>query len=328
VFDPERDAGINGVWVSLYADTDDDGRYTPGVDRFVERTRTHRYDDMDGHYRFEDLCAGDYIVVVEAVNFEPGGVLHEHVTTLGDTDPDNDIDHDDNGVMLAGGGAASFAVTLIPGTEPITDGDNDANTNLTLDLGFYHPAAGGRCELSLGDRIWIDPCYNNPCDDYTPSLKPGMPKVIPKTVDPDESGVNGIRVLLYRDSDRSGDYTPGVDAFVAETLTRTCTECGPDVTGCGRAGYYLFEHLCEDDYIVRIDPANWAQTGILFGHDSLPGAPDPDDDVNNDDNGEPMAGEGVVTRAVTLKSGTEPVDDGDQDANTNLTVDMGLFPVD
>ena len=57
-------------------------------------------------------------------------------------------------------------------------------------------------------------------------------------------------------------------------------------------------------------------------------AADPDNDVNNDDNGSPLAGAGVVSQAITLAGATEPTNDGDANSNSNLTVDFGFFGFD
>ncbi len=54
------------------------------------------------------------------------------------------------------------------------------------------------------------------------------------------------------------------------------------------------------------------------------GAPDPNDDVNNDDNGDPVAGFGVASQAITVGYNAEPINDGDLLANTNLSLDFGF----
>ncbi len=55
--------------------------------------------------------------------------------------------------------------------------------------------------------------------------------------------------------------------------------------------------------------------------------PDPDDNVDGDDNGDTVAGAGVLAAAVTLTIGGEPTTDGDGDPQTNLTVDFGFTPI-
>lgn len=59
--------GIGGVEVSLFADVNNDGRYTAGVDTLVATTRTNTV----GYYSFDDVATGQYIVVVT----DSGGVL-------------------------------------------------------------------------------------------------------------------------------------------------------------------------------------------------------------------------------------------------------------
>lgn len=135
--DPSVDNPVNGVTMNLYADTDGDNRYTPGVDQWLQSTVTAQVDGRDGIYRFEDLCPGDYIVQVDASAFASGGPLRGYVSLTGAPDPDDDVDDDDNGYLLENHGAPAAAVTLRSHREPADDGDGDHETNLTVDFGFY-----------------------------------------------------------------------------------------------------------------------------------------------------------------------------------------------
>ena len=151
--------------------------------------------------------------------------------------------------------------------------------------------------LSLGDLVWNDTNNNG-------------------RFDGGESGISGVGVDLYEDTNGSGDFTPGVDAFVASTTTDT-------------NGKYRFNSLFPSDYIVRVSNSNFAVGSALRGFLSSTGnqpTPDPDDNVNNDDNGDPLNGQGVVSKAVTLTAMAEPTNDGDTNSNTNLSVDFGFFP--
>ena len=325
-FFDSNETGLDGVKLTLFADSDDNGIFTPDVDKIVTTTITRSKDGKPGFYRFDKLCPGGYIVLVDESNFMEGGALKGLVSSPGDPDPDNDVDNDDNGYKLQGTGVISYAIRLDAGSEPVTDGDDNANTNLTLDFGFYRPDSdnnGGECNLSLGNRVWIDTCINQPCGTPVFSLKPGMPKPVWHGVDPDRSGINGIKVNLYKDTDGSGDYTPDIDQFVASTITGVCNDCTTSM--CGTSGYYRFDNLCPGDYIVQIDSENFENNGVLCCHTSLDGAPDPDNDVNNDDNGYEIAGQGVVSKTISLQNNGEPVNDGDNDSNTNLTVDFGFY---
>lgn len=154
--------------------------------------------------------------------------------------------------------------------------------------------------VSLGNFVWIDRdndgVFNN-----------------------GESGINGVTVNLYQDTDSNGVFTPVVDAFLATTTT---------ATSGGNAGYYLFDNLPEGEYIVQIAESNFTTGQVLGNYNSSNGngiAPDPDDNTNFDDNGEPFADYGVVSQAITLTEGNEPINDEDTDNTSNLTVDFGFF---
>ncbi|HEX6377298.1 MAG TPA: Ig-like domain-containing protein [Allosphingosinicella sp.] len=135
--------GLAGVSVSLYADTNNSGGWDSG-DALLSTQSTL----AGGLYSFTGLAPGDYIVVVNATNFNSGQVLEGRVSITGGTDPDDNIDNDDNGlsgVAGLGNGIASQTITLDYNTEPDgtpdVDGDADADTNLTLDFGFITPNA-------------------------------------------------------------------------------------------------------------------------------------------------------------------------------------------
>lgn len=142
VFDA-GDAGINAVTVNLYKDINNDNVLTVADGPVFATTVTNG----GGLYTFASLCPGHYIVETPPANFNPGGPLYDNALMSallsspigGAPDPDNDVNNDDNGDAVSGFGVATQAITLALGTEPTTDGDADANTNLTLDLGFKSP---------------------------------------------------------------------------------------------------------------------------------------------------------------------------------------------
>ena len=161
----------------------------------------------------------------------------------------------------------------------------------TWDAGLNLPTG----PMSLGDYVWLDTNGNG-------------------QVDTGETGINGVKVNLYKDSDSSGTYTPGVDQFVATTTT---------FIQAGEPGYYSFTSLPVGSYIVQIDPANFTAGSPLEG--MTPSGPQPppapDTNVDNDNNGYVSTGNGVVTAAVTLSLGKEP---GPNGTNNNGTVDFGF----
>ncbi len=152
--------------------------------------------------------------------------------------------------------------------------------------------------LSLGDTVWFDTDNNG-------QLNAG------------ESGIAGVGMELYEDTDGNGVFTSGVDLAL-----------GTDTTDSN--GRYRFDDLLPGDYIVRVAPANFTGGGALAGLVSSTGnepTPDPDDGVDNDDNGDALTDGSVVAMAVTLTAGGEPSSDGDQNPNANLTVDFGFTPI-
>ncbi|NJN79615.1 MAG: hypothetical protein HC797_03605, partial [Anaerolineales bacterium] len=154
------------VRVELYLD-DGDGVYDAG-DTFLSFDTTV----AGGYYRFDDLPAGEYIVVLPSDNFRnngvgdtvpgdplsgywssqstisSGGVISD--ATANDVDTDVD-DSDENGISNFTGNVlnyvASNAVTLGPvADEPLNEtdlsggqGEPDAQANMTVDFGFIAP---------------------------------------------------------------------------------------------------------------------------------------------------------------------------------------------
>ena len=143
--------GIDGATVNLYADADGNG--TPDAGPILTAVTAG-----GGYYRFDSRAAGTYIVeVVTPAN---------HVSSTpnaGDPDVDAD-DSDDNGSVVAGVNVRSQPITLGPGSaEPTGEldlvtganpqGANDNRANMTVDFGFYIPAA-------IGDYVWLDDNQN------------------------------------------------------------------------------------------------------------------------------------------------------------------------
>ncbi len=161
----------------------------------------------------------------------------------------------------------------------------------TADFAYLPP-------MSIGDRVWLDANNNGVFDNG-------------------ESGIAGVSLTLYADTDGNGHLTPGTDVVAGNTTT-------------AGGGFYRFENLMPGDYVVQVDPANFTAGGALAGLVTSTGnepTPDPDNNVDGDDNGDSLAGAGVVSSAVTLTIGSEPTSDGDGDPQSNLTVDFGFTPI-
>lgn len=178
---------------------------------------------------------------------------------------------------------------------------------------------------SLGNRVWFDTDNNRQIDFGA------------------EVGVDGVQVELYYDD---GTGNPGAPVFELDGVTPRS-----DLTTNG--GYYLFDYLPAGEYVVVIPASNFAVSDVLEGYwssgasrnnDGLlaeVGAPDPDNDLDSDDNGSTSLSGAVVAQPVTLgglpaeptsesdlQGGTPPVGQGEQpDARANMTVDFGFYTI-
>ncbi len=279
--------GLNNMTVNLYRASD--------LATIIATMQT----SGGGYYRFDNLLAGDYVVEVVS----PTGYTSSTVEV---TDPNTDIDSDDNGVIVAATTVRSNVVTL-GGVEPSTDNDPlpnpavtgeavNARSNRTVDFGFYF------VPYSLGNRVWDDSdgAGGTPDNGIRDGAEPGM---------------NGVTVNLYRDHDNNG----APDGAIIAT----------ENTAGG--GYYRFDNLIADTYIVEvITPSGYASTLD---------AGDPDTDADdNDDNGVIISGLNVRSNSVTLgpPEPNEPNTDNDPALNpdtadgeadndhSNRTVDFGF----
>ncbi len=321
--------GIDGVAVSLYPDSNGDG--TPDGSAILTTTTSD-----GGYYLFSNFPAGQYVVGIDASNFQPGGALEMLVSSLDVVAPvDADPDQDDHGIDSNNPPVTGILSPNIdlrsPSNEPTgetdlsgrlqdgpdsrgTLGEADNESDLTVDFGFTYL-------YSVGNRVWLD-TNNNAAIDFADG----------------EVGVDGVNVSLYA-ADGSGEPTGAV-------LATATTSDG---------GYYLFDNLYPGDYVVVIPASNFAASAVLEGYWSSGTtrnadgslselvAPDPDNDVDSEDNGTRQASGtfagAVISQAVTLGAtvASEPagetdlqaiIGDGDQpDARANMTVDFGFYTV-
>ena len=123
--------------------------------------------------------------------------------------------------------------------------------------------------------------------------------------DSDEPGVPNATIKLYADNNND-NVADG--AAIATTTTNA-------------SGIYAFSQLKSGNYIVGVT--------IPVGYTKGPASTiDPDNNVNNDNNGVNLlganqAGSEVRSKAITLTASGEPTADGD-DSNSNLTLDIAL----
>ncbi len=293
-FDAQTESAIEGVEVQLY-DAGADGQKSEDDNLLATVTTL-----ADGLYRFDGLKPGDYYVKLN--NGIPANMISStgeglaNVTGQGTFEPapnpdTQSADNDDNGSQM-GTMIMSDLFNLSIGGESTTDGDNDPNTNLTVDFGLIEL-------MSLGNLVWKDVNNNGLFE------KP-------------EKGVEGVEMILFQ---------LGADG---QKATADDVEIKRDTTDAD--GRYLFTHLMPGDYYIKL------ADGIPLGCGSSTGegimevdgignyeqAPDPDTNINDDDNGNQMDYM-IMSDVVTLVLHDEPKEDGDESAQSNLTVDFGLF---
>lgn len=226
----------------------------------------------------------------------PGGVPVTDVDSTPDIIPDNDS----GGVPLSSSDDATDGDgTGTPGDpNPDTDEDDSDPALMTID------------SVSLGSTVFIDPNNNGIQDDGEPS-------------------VPGVVVELLLDANGDMMITAGETTPIASTVT--------DVNG-----NYYFGMLIPGNYQVQIPVVNFGAGAPLqgFGTSSTPTSL-ADDDVDGNDDGSQPGGAFTVTNSPTVRliPTTEPEDDqetfqgntqdtnnGQADANGNMTIDFGFLP--
>ncbi|HEU4325996.1 MAG TPA: SdrD B-like domain-containing protein, partial [Roseiflexaceae bacterium] len=266
--------------------------------------------DANGNYLFKTVTnatTGVQSVVLPNTTYQiripPSVLLEPYALTTPNADASANGDERDSDGTTVGGNSVITLTTGGPGT-----------TNHSYDFGFYR-------RFSLGNRVWND--RNNDGLDN----------------DGAGTGIDGVAVNLYRDTNGSGVLDVGD------------TPAGTAITAGG--GYYLFTNLAAGNYLVQLPDSNFAGGGALLNFISSTGtqgsltgpyelAPDPDNNIDGDDNGSTNSGGltgtgltgGIVSLPVTLgPTANEPTGDGttpgitDQtpNAQSNLTVDFGVF---
>ena len=124
---------MSGAIVNLYEDNNNDG----SPDGAAVSTMTTV---ANGLYKFEDLYSGKYIVGVTPPAIT-GGTYASSVVGE-ETNPNLDVDGNDNGITQVVDEVRSGTVNLVSNTEPLGETPNntttpDSNANLTIDFGFY-----------------------------------------------------------------------------------------------------------------------------------------------------------------------------------------------
>jgi hypothetical protein len=107
--------------------------------------------NTSGNYLFAGLAPGTYFVEVDAPVLGTSRPSSNDISST--ATPNNDLDNDDNGIGVSGTVFRSGPVTLTIGGEPTNDGDNDPNSNLTVDFGFVPDPFGFQASMCLQQQI-------------------------------------------------------------------------------------------------------------------------------------------------------------------------------
>ncbi len=143
--------------------------------------------------------------------------------------------------------------------------------------------------LTLGDTVW----YDENADGRQNSK---------------ENGIEGVKVVLFSDSDGNGVFDASVDKEIASTVT-------------DKDGKYLFTKLPQGDYFVVI-PTDQFESGKLRGFKiSANRTADPNDDVDMVNDGILLDKYITTAKPIKLSYGDEPTNDGFE----NRTVDFGFY---
>ena len=159
---------------------------------------------------------------------------------------------------------------------------------------------------SLGNRVWYDTNHNG-IDDFG------------------ESGIAGVNVALWKDNNNDGNP----EAWQGYVTTDS-------------DGYYMFTDLSPGIYQVFVwEIDNWGQGQALYGMRNTIGEYDPNNDIDNDDNGQiaseiqALNDQNIICKPIILSQIGEPLLDGDRedlnidyDPSGNMTIDFGFYPID
>lgn len=220
----------------------------------------------------------------------------EDIDSTPDTDPTDDaggVPMSDSDNTLSGNGTGN------PGdTDEATDEDDHDPELLSID------------SVSIGSTIFIDD-NNNGLQDL-----------------PTDMGISGVTVELLLDANGNGMIDPGETTPIATTMTNA-------------NGDYYFGMLLPGNYVVQIPTVNYGSGEPLemLGVSSIP-TNTLDDATDGDDNGiqsgafttvrSPVIELIPTTEALdtdeTAQGGTLDTDNGQADANGNMTVDFGFIP--
>ena len=143
--------------------------------------------------------------------------------------------------------------------------------------------------LTLGDRVYNDANRNG-------------------TFDSGEAGIASVSLSLFADANNDD---------IADSASALAT------TTTNGSGFYAFTGLARGNYLVRVNASNFTGGPLATFAPSQNVASDPDANVDNDNDAQPISNGVVLTRSITLAFNSEPASGAGND--TNNTLDLGFF---
>ncbi|MEQ1825994.1 MAG: SdrD B-like domain-containing protein [Pirellula sp.] len=192
-------------------------------------------------------------------------------------------------------GAITFEVTGPDAADAIID-----------NIGTFGPSVvtqnvANLTPMSIGNQVFSDRNNNGLFD----------------TTAPTEVGVSGVTLQLFSDTNNNGAFNAGTDLPTLDSLNAAIT------TTTDSSGVYTFSNLLPGRYFVVIPSSQFGTGAPAAGFvvsSTVPGG------LNNANKATNVVGTGVVTSLVSLNAGTAPTTDGDTNANSDLSFDIGLVP--
>lgn len=166
---------------------------------------------------------------------------------------------------------------------------------------------------NLGNEVWFDGNNNG-------------------RIDKGEPPIPGVTMLLFAADDKGNAVDVNKDGKITSADAQATTKTNSK-------GLYLFNNLAPGSYIVGVAASNWDAGKPLYSYLSstdISTTADPNNDVDNDDNGVVRDG-AVFSGAVTLGQSKEPTGENPdnnpvangapviQDNRSNLTDDFGFY---
>ncbi len=235
------ETGIDGVRVLLY-----------NVDTATNQPTTLVQTQMTssgGYYRFDNVPAGPYMVIVDRNNSPVLSGMITSNNTYTDYTAAGDRQNKGSQTPLALGSPVPNGVPSTIITTPVTPavtGEPDVNNGippaangpngdaldlLTVDFGFYLPPS---TTYSIGNRVWLDNGNGGPLSSANDGIQNG-----------NEAGIANVTMRLYN---ADGAGLPTGPALATQTTDAT--------------GYYRFDNVGTGSYVVVVDTASAALSGL------------------------------------------------------------------